>query len=109
MSVPVDGKNISVEVVPGVQASSEKKEVSASSPAVTEETQVLSPLPGSIVRLAVSVGDKVASGDVLAVIEAMKMETEIRAEKAGIVSAILVNPKDVVTTEQPILTLGVEK
>ena len=39
----------------------------------------------------------------------MKMETEIRAEKAGTVIDVLVNPKDVVTAEQPIIIIGDQK
>ena len=108
VSVPVDGKNVSVKVVPGVQAAPEKP-AAAAAPVATGDLQIVSPLPGTIVRIEVAVGDAVAAGDVLAVVEAMKMETEIRAEKAGTVTSILVNTKDVVTSEQPILTLGVDK
>ena len=108
VSVAVDGRNVSVSVVPGVQAATDKKVVS-SAPVTSGDLQILSPLPGTIVRIEVAVGDTVAAGDVLAVVEAMKMETEIRADKAGTVTAILVNTKDVVTSEQAILTLGVDK
>lgn len=108
VSVPVDGKNVSVKVVPGVQAAPEKT-AAAAAPVATGDLQIVSPLPGTIVRIEVAVGDAVAAGDVLAVVEAMKMETEIRADKAGTVTSILVNTKDVVTSEQPILTLGVDK
>lgn len=106
VSVPLDGKNVTVEVTAGAKAVPEKK---AAAPVAAGDEQILSPLPGTIVRLDVAAGDHVAAGDVLAVIEAMKMETEIRAENAGTVTDVLVSPKDVVTAEQPIIILGVEK
>ncbi len=110
VTVPVDGKNVSVSVTAGIQAAPEKKPAApAAAPAAAGEVQVMAPLPGTIIRIAVAAGDTVAAGDVLAVIEAMKMETEIRAESAGTVAEVLVNAKDVVTAEQPILILGVAK
>ncbi|MDR1386920.1 MAG: biotin/lipoyl-binding protein [Propionibacteriaceae bacterium] len=51
---------------------------------------VVAPLAGSVNRVLVEVGQEVAEGDVVLVLEAMKMETEITAPKAGKVSAVLV-------------------
>lgn len=106
VSVPLDGKNVTVEVTAGAKAAPAPKAAPA---AGAGEEQIVSPLPGTIVRIDVSAGSTVAAGDVLAVIEAMKMETEIRAEKAGTVIDVLVNPKDVVTAEQPIIIIGDQK
>lgn len=53
---------------------------------------VRAPMPGLIVRLEVAPGDAVAAGQGVAVMEAMKMENELRAEAAGVVSRILVEP-----------------
>ena len=50
------------------------------------------PMPGMIVRIAVEVGSVVAAGQGLVVMEAMKMENELRAASAGTVKAILVQP-----------------
>jgi biotin carboxyl carrier protein len=50
------------------------------------------PMPGLIVRLHVAVGDRVAAGDPLIAMEAMKMENELRAPAAGTVTAIPVTP-----------------
>ncbi len=50
------------------------------------------PMPGSIASLAVKVGQKVNAGDLLLTIEAMKMETGLHADRAGMVKAVLVNP-----------------
>ena len=62
-------------------------------------------MPGTIVRLEVAEGDAVEAEQVVAVIEAMKMETEIKSPAAGTVSSILVNAKDVVTAGQAIMTI----
>jgi pyruvate carboxylase len=48
------------------------------------------PMPGSIASLAIKVGQKVNAGDLLLTIEAMKMETGLHADKAGVVKAVLV-------------------
>ncbi len=54
--------------------------------------QVGAPMPGTIATIAVSVGRKVARGDVLVSLEAMKMETQVRAEIDGEVAEVLVTP-----------------
>ena len=53
---------------------------------------VTSPLPGKIVSVKVSVGQKVKEGDLLLIIEAMKMENEIVAPVKGTVTAVAVKP-----------------
>ncbi len=64
---------------------------------------LLSPMPGLLVRLAVSPGDQVAGGQELAVIEAMKMENVLRADKERTVAALLSKPGDSLAADQPIL------
>jgi biotin carboxyl carrier protein len=58
--------------------------------------KVNSPLPGVIHSIMVKEGDKVKIGDVLLVLEAMKMENQILAEASGTVSAIKVQPHSTV-------------
>ena len=69
-------------------------------------TPVKAPLPGTINAINVKVGDTVAVGDVVIVLEAMKMQNNIEAENAGTVTSILVNPGDSVMEGAVMLTLG---
>ena len=57
---------------------------------------VASPMPGKVVKLLVSEGDEVDAGAPLVVVEAMKMENELCAERSGVVSKIFVAPGDAV-------------
>ncbi|MBM4406517.1 MAG: acetyl-CoA carboxylase biotin carboxyl carrier protein subunit [Chloroflexi bacterium] len=70
------------------------------------EVSVDSPLTGVIVRIEVEKGKEVAKGDVLLVVEAMKMQNEIKAPKAGVVKAVKVKPGQKVTMRQSLLTIG---
>ena len=64
------------------------------------------PLPGTINAINVKVGDTVGVGDVVIVLEAMKMQNNIEAEYAGTVTSILVNPGDSVMEGAVMLTIG---
>jgi propionyl-CoA carboxylase alpha chain len=67
--------------------------------------QLLSPMPGLLVSLEVIVGDAVKFGDALAVVEAMKMENQLFAERDGVVSKIYLEPGDSLEVGQIILEL----
>ncbi len=69
-------------------------------------TTVSAPMPGSIVSVKVKVGDTVNEGDVLCILEAMKMENEIMAPQAGKVVAISANQGASVNTGDPLVSLG---
>ena len=69
-------------------------------------TPVKAPLPGTINAINVKVGDTVAVGDVVVILEAMKMQNNIEAENAGTVTSILVNPGDSVMEGAVMLTIG---
>lgn len=64
------------------------------------------PLPGTISSINVKVGDTIAVGDVVVVLEAMKMQNNIEAEYAGTVTSILVNPGDSVMEGAVMMTIG---
>lgn len=58
--------------------------------------KVIAPLPGSIFKLKVKVGDTIKEGDCLLVMEAMKMENNVLAEKGGVVKSLAVKEGDTV-------------
>jgi propionyl-CoA carboxylase alpha chain len=66
-------------------------------------TRLLCPMPGLVVSIAVAEGQEVKAGETLAVIEAMKMENVLRAERDGIVKSIKVKPGDSVAVDAVIM------
>ena len=76
-------------------------------PAVTGAGDpVNAPMPGNILKVNVSQGQAVKSGDVLCVLEAMKMENEIMAPKDGTVTQVLVSKGSTVDTGAPLVVIG---
>lgn len=67
---------------------------------------VKSPMPGNILKINVSQGQKVNEGDVLIVLEAMKMENEIVATKSGTVAQIVTAKGSVVETGAPLVVIA---
>ncbi len=67
---------------------------------------VPAPLPGTVTSIAVSPGDRVTAGDELMVLEAMKMEHEVRAERSGVVHAVTVRPGGTVEAGATVLLLA---
>lgn len=67
---------------------------------------VKSPMPGNILKINVTPGQKVAEGDVLIILEAMKMENEIVATKSGTVAQIAVSKGAVVETGAPLVVIA---
>ena len=64
---------------------------------------VLCPMPGLVRSIAVSVGQEVKAGEALAVVEAMKMENLLRAERDGTVKKILAKPGDSLAVDAVIM------
>ena len=62
----------------------------------TTNMAIKAPLPGTIIQVLVAMGDKVAIGDKLLTMEAMKMENNVLAEKAGLIRVVNVKPGDTV-------------
>ena len=67
---------------------------------------VVAPMPGTILKVNVSVGQKVTNGTVLCVLEAMKMENEIMAPKDGTVTQVVVSKGSSVDTGAPLVVLA---
>ncbi len=81
-------------------------ELSALMPAKTPPDMsrfLLSPMPGLLVSLSAEVGDEVKAGQELAVVEAMKMENSLKAERDGVIAAVKVKPGDSLVVDQVII------
>jgi biotin carboxyl carrier protein len=72
------------------------------------EVAIESPITGVIVEISVSVGEEVSDGDLLVVIESMKMENEILSEYDGTVREILIRQNQNISQEDPMLILSLE-
>ena len=96
--VTVDGKTYTVEI-DGTQKDAARPAVFERKPDNTSETNamIVAPLAGNIFKVFAKSGDKISVGDVVIVMEAMKMETEISATQSGIVSEIFVSVGDKVS------------
>ena len=106
-SVNVDGRNFKVAVGPSGSDLSIKPEVSAAyaTPASSSGEVVVAPMAGTILKILVEVGASVAKGEVVVIMEAMKMETEIRIKVAGIVSAVNVKEGGTVASGDVLVSL----
>ena len=78
----------------------------AAAPAAAAGEVVKSPMPGNILKINVTQGQKVNEGDVLLVLEAMKMENEIVATKSGTVAQIVTAKGAVVETGAPLVVIA---
>jgi propionyl-CoA carboxylase alpha chain len=65
--------------------------------------KLLCPMPGLVVSIAVTVGQEVKAGETLAIVEAMKMENVLRAERDGVVKAIFAKKGDSLAVDAVIL------
>ena len=77
----------------------------AAAPVSKTSGNIAAPLQGTISQVAVSVGQRVVAGDILAIIEAMKMENEILAPTGGTVDCISVKKGDIVAAGDLLMTL----
>ena len=115
--VNVDGRVYRVEVAPsgtltsvtpasGSQTQAQPQINSAAPSASTASQSIDAPLAGNVFKVLVRNGDIVSEGDVVMILEAMKMETEIRSAYTGTVTDITVSEGDAVTSGQPLILLG---
>lgn len=125
--VTLNGKTYEVEVEAGKAVLLDEYEACAPAPAaapvataapaptaapaaapvsIADGEAVTAPMPGNIIRVDVKQGDKVKAGQVLAILEAMKMETEIPAPKDGTVVQVVTSKGAVVETGSPLVVLA---
>jgi len=69
------------------------------------DNQVSSPMPGKIVKIPVKTGDKVEVGQTVIIVSAMKMESEYKAGREGIIKNIHVKEGDTIEGNQPLITI----
>ena len=108
-SVDVNGKSFSVTVSPsGATEVTPQTHVAPAQTATPSSggTAIEAPLSGNIFKVLVGAGDAVAEGQVVVILEAMKMETEVRAQSAGTVASLSVKEGDSVSLGQPLMQLS---
>ena len=74
--------------------------------ALAAGTVIKSPMPGNVLKINVAPGQKVNEGDVLLILEAMKMENEVVSTKTGTVAQIVVDKGAVVETDSPLVVIA---
>ncbi|WP_420554433.1 sodium-extruding oxaloacetate decarboxylase subunit alpha [Neptuniibacter marinus] len=106
-TITVNGQNYVVQVAEGgdISAVAPASAAPAAAPA-GEGEDIPAPLAGNIWKVEVSAGQAVQEGDVLVILEAMKMETEVRAARAGTVVSVDVSEGDAVQVGDSLLTLA---
>jgi oxaloacetate decarboxylase alpha subunit len=109
--VRVEGQIYHVEVAENGEvshiSSADSGSVHQTSAAPTGEgTDVVSPLSGNVFKLLVSQGDEVSEGDVILILEAMKMETEVRTSVSGVVQQVISKEGDSVQAGEAMMVIG---
>jgi oxaloacetate decarboxylase alpha subunit len=99
-SVVVNGTAYHVEVGPSGEV-----QTTTQTPTSSVGKAVEAPMAGNILKITVSPGQMVKEGDVVIIMEAMKMETEVRARFGGVLGNILVKEGDAVAVGDTLLTL----
>ncbi|HIP30257.1 MAG TPA: biotin/lipoyl-binding protein, partial [Sulfurospirillum arcachonense] len=109
-TVVVNGEKFNVQVSEGLDASVEVKSVTSVAPSESVKTassglEITASLPGSVFKVVAKVGDSVKEGDVIVILEAMKMEIEIVAPQDGVVASIDVSEGQTVENGQLLATI----
>ncbi len=94
---PVPAAAVSVPAAPAPAA--------PAAPAVGAGEVIPSPLPGNILAVKVAAGEAVTKGQLLVIVEAMKMENEVLSPRDGTVAQVIASKGSVVETGAPLLTL----
>ncbi|GHU52555.1 biotin carboxyl carrier protein [Clostridia bacterium] len=96
----ISGGVVSAPVAPPPAAAAKPAQTAAGG------EKVLSPLPGTVLDIKVSVGQKVEKNQIIAILEAMKMENEIVTPNAGTVSAVHVSKGQAVVSGDTLVTIS---
>ncbi len=105
-TVDVEGQSYTVTVTDGGDISGISPLASAGAPIVGAGDFVVAPLGGTICKVSVAVGQQVQEGQALLVLEAMKMESEVTAPKAGPIVAVSVKAGDAVSVGDNLVSIG---
>lgn len=116
-NITVNGKayDVAVEEVdasaasPAVSVPAAKAPASVpapASPSAGEGEKVTAPMPGTILDVKAAIGDSVSKGQVIMILEAMKMENDIVASCDGKITSLLVNKGDTVNSGDALATIG---
>ena len=104
-----DGVAVAAPVVAAPVATPAPQAAPAAAPKATGtagSVKIEAPMPGNVLKINVKVGDTVAEGQAVAVLEAMKMENDIVAPSAGTVASVNVSVGDAIDTAAVIVTLN---
>ncbi len=112
--ITIDGKVFEAEVeeiggsapVAAPQAAPSSPPPQAAAPQAASGNSIVAPMPGKVISVKVSKGQQINAGDTVLILEAMKMEQEIKATSSGSVVDIPVSDGDTVTKNQPLIVLG---
>jgi biotin carboxyl carrier protein len=103
LDVHLDGRTIAVQIRPAGAFARQKK--AGTGPAASGPQRIVAPMPGKVVRVLVRPGDEVKARQGLVVVEAMKMENELRAARDGRVRDVAVSEGQSVDAGAVLLTV----
>lgn len=104
--VTVDEADGTTAAPAAAAAPAPKKAAPKAASGAAGNASINAPMRGTIVDVKVKVGDKVANGTVVAVLEAMKMENDIVSDKDGVVASVCVNKGEAVETGAAVITIN---
>ncbi len=102
----MDGASTPVAAAPAAPAAAPAPTPAPAAAPAGEGDPVKAPMPGTVLDVKVSAGDKVSSGQVLLILEAMKMENEIVAPKDGTITSVVVKKSDTVNSDDVLVTIA---
>jgi oxaloacetate decarboxylase alpha subunit len=105
-SVSVNGKQYDVVVAPGGAVTDIQPAATSNPTASSEGEDIIAPMAGTVIDVLVQEGEAVSENQILVIIEAMKMETEIRSSRDGTVQSVHVGKGDAIQVHQPLISLG---